>query len=483
MRTWRALCALLVFAAPAAAEPDWPAAGRETAELLAGAIRIDTTNPPGREGEAARHFARYLEAHGIRAERLESAPGRSSVIARLPATAPDGSGAVLLLSHLDVVPADPVEWRVPPFGGEIREGAVWGRGALDDKGHGAVFAAALALVAASDRPRRRDLVFCASTDEEMGGAAGIEWLIERHWAALGPPALVWNEGGASAPLDALGGIVANGVATTEKRALWLTLVTEGEGGHGSQPVRDAANDRLVRALARVSAWETPLRLTPTVAEQFARLEARLELPWNLALAVLQLPGGLRVGGPFLTGDRLTNAMVRDTVALTGLRSGLKHNVIPGRAEATLDVRLLPDTDAAAFLRELEAVIADPEVRVRLPEGGAPAASAASPWQSELFEAIASEMERELPGSVTLPVQTTGGTDSEPFRRRGIPAYGFLPALLSAELNRTIHGPDERFPLAELERALRVTTRVLERLVAPARAQALGAEGRGSPEPK
>jgi acetylornithine deacetylase/succinyl-diaminopimelate desuccinylase-like protein len=294
---------------------------------------------------------------------------------------------------------------------------------------------------------------------------------------------VWNEGGASAPLDTLGGVIANGIATIEKRALWLTLVAEGEGGHGSQPVRDAASDRLVRALARVSAWETPLRLTPTVADQLARLEAKLAFPWSWAIAALQLPGGLAVGGPFLTDDRLTNAMVRDTVALTGLRSGLKHNVIPGRAEATLDVRLLPDTDAAAFLRELEAVIDDPEVRVLLPEAGVPAPSAASPFQSELFEAIAAEIERELPGSVTLPVQTTGGTDSEPFRQRGVPAYGYLPALLSAELNRTIHGPDERFPLPELERAVRVTTRVLERLVATARAQAPGAAGRGSPEPK
>jgi acetylornithine deacetylase/succinyl-diaminopimelate desuccinylase-like protein len=480
---WRALCALLIFAGPAAAEPDWPAAGREAAQLLAGAIRIDTTNPPGREGEAARYFAHYLEAHGIRAERVEPALGRGSVIGRLSATVPDGSGALLLLSHLDVVPADPTEWRAPPFGGEIRDGAVWGRGALDDKGHGAVFAAALALIAASDLPRRRDIVFCASADEEVGGAAGVEWLIERHWAALGPPALVWNEGGASAPLDTLGGVIANGIATIEKRALWLTLVAEGEGGHGSQPVRDAASDRLVRALARVSAWETPLRLTPTVADQLARLEAKLAFPWSWAIAALQLPGGLAVGGPFLTDDRLTNAMVRDTVALTGLRSGLKHNVIPGRAEATLDVRLLPDTDAAAFLRELEAVIDDPEVRVLLPEAGVPAPSAASPFQSELFEAIAAEIERELPGSVTLPVQTTGGTDSEPFRQRGVPAYGYLPALLSAELNRTIHGPDERFPLPELERAVRVTTRVLERLVATARAQAPGAAGRGSTEPK
>jgi acetylornithine deacetylase/succinyl-diaminopimelate desuccinylase-like protein len=157
-------------------------------------------------------------------------------------------------------------------------------------------------------------------------------------------------------------------------------------------------------------------------------------------------------------------MVRDTVALTGLHSGLKHNVIPVRAEATLDVRLLPDTDAKAFLRDLAAVIDDPLVRVVPPEEGLPAPGLASPWENELFEALAAEMERELPGSVTLPVQTTGSTDSERFRERGVPAFGYLPALLTSELNRTIHGPDERFPLVELERAVRVTTRVLQRLV-------------------
>jgi len=328
-----------------------------------------------------------------------------------------------------------------------------------------VFATALALIARDGAPRRRDLVFCASADEEVSGGPGVGFLIEHHWPALGPPAVVWNEGGASAPLEALGGVIANGIATTEKRALWITLVATGEGGHGSQPVRGAANDRLVRALARVTAWQTPLRLTPTVREQFTRLGAQLGFPWNAGLLGLRLPLGLSIAGGFLTEDRLTNALVRDTIALTGLRSGLKHNVIPGHAEATLDVRLLPDTDAAGFLRELEAVIGDPAVRVVLPEAGIPAPSPESPTANELFEAIAAEMEREIPGSVTVPVLTTGGTDSQPFRRRGVPAYGYLPALMTAELNRSVHGADEHFPLRELARAVRVTTRVLQSLVA------------------
>ena len=464
---WRGLAlggALGASAALAEDATDWSAAGREAATLLARAIQIDTTNPPGRERPAAELLARFLASAGLKPVVLEGAVERGNVIARLPATEPDGSGAILLLSHLDVVAAEPAVWRVPPFAGEIQGGAVWGRGALDDKGQGVVFATALALLAREGGPRRRDLVFCASADEEVSGAPGVGFLIDRHWEALGPPAAVWNEGGGSAPLDAFGGVVANGVAISEKRALWLTLVAEGEGGHGSQPVRNAANDRLVRALTRVTAWQTPLRLSPTVAEQFARLGGRLGFPWNAASAVLRFPLGLSFAGRFLTEDRLTNAMVRDTVALTGLRSGVKHNVIPGRAEATLDVRILPDTDAAAFLRLLEAVIDDPSVRVVLPEGGIPEPILPSPVEHELFEAIEAELAVELPGSVTLPVQTTGGTDSQPFRERGVPAYGYLPALLSAELNATLHGADERFPLTELERAVRVTTRVLRRLV-------------------
>jgi acetylornithine deacetylase/succinyl-diaminopimelate desuccinylase-like protein len=467
---WRGLAlggALVASAAAAEDATDWGAAGQEAATLLARAIRIDTTNPPGRERPAAELLASFLGAAGLAPRVVEGAPGRSNVIARLPATEPDGSGPILLLSHLDVVAAEPAAWRVPPFAGEIRDGAVWGRGALDDKGHGVVFATALALLAREGGPRRRDLVFCASADEEVSGAPGVGFLIERHWDALGPPAAVWNEGGGSAPLEALGGVIANGIAVSEKRALWLTLVAEGAGGHGSQPVPDAANDRLVRALARVSAWQTPLRLSPTVEEQFTRLGARLGLPWSAAFAVLRFPLGLSFGGGFLTGDRLTNAMVRDTVSLTGLRSGVKHNVIPSRAEATLDVRILPDTDAAAFLRQLEAVIDDPTVRVVLPAGGLPAPNLPSPVEHELFAALEAELAEELPGSVTLPVQTTGGTDSQAFRARGVPAYGYLPALLSAELNATLHGADERFPLDELERAVRVTTRVLRRLVQPA----------------
>jgi acetylornithine deacetylase/succinyl-diaminopimelate desuccinylase-like protein len=469
-RAWaaRACAVVLVLAAPLRADAiDWQAAGRETATLLSGYLRIDTSNPPGNELAGARYLERFFAGEGIGTQVLVSPSGRASLVARMSANPrPARAGPLLLLSHLDVVPADPEGWSFPPFSGEIRDGFVHGRGALDDKGQGAVFAMALSLLRRRGVPLSRDLVFCASAAEEAG-SGGVDWLVEERWEVLGPPAVVWNEGGGSVPNPLLGGEVLNGIATTEKRALWLTLVAEGEGGHGSQPHPEAAVRRLVRALARLDAYETPLRLTPTVAETFRRVGAALDPPVGWALQHLDNPVLLWLSRGRLTSNRVTNAMVRDTISLTGLRAGLKHNVIPHRAEATLDVRLLPDTDAAAFLEELRRLIDDPHVRLEGVPDPLPGTIEPSPIGNELFTALEAEMARELPGSLTLPTQTTGGTDSAAFRARGVPAYGFMPALLSEELAASVHGLDERVPVEELERALRVTYRVLLRLAAPA----------------
>jgi acetylornithine deacetylase/succinyl-diaminopimelate desuccinylase-like protein len=313
-------------------------------------------------------------------------------------------------------------------------------------------------------------VLCAAADEESGGTLGVAWLVEERWEELGPPAVVWNEGGAAARLATLGEVTVNGIATTEKRALWLRLHAEGEGGHGSQPIptmggtAGSAADVLVAALARLAAEETPLRVTPTAAEFLGRIAPATSLPNRLALRHLDHSLARWWIGPTLAGHRFTNALVRDTVALTGLRAGLEVNQIPGRAEATLDARLLPDTDAAAFLTWLGAGLGDPRVEVEPILGEPPAPGDASPWDHELFRALEEELARELPGSVTAPLQSTGATDSALFRARGVPAYGFVPALYSDELNATVHGADERMPLEELERAVRVTWRVLARLV-------------------
>jgi acetylornithine deacetylase/succinyl-diaminopimelate desuccinylase-like protein len=288
-------------------------------------------------------------------------------------------------------------------------------------------------------------------------------MVENQWQALGPPSVVWNEGGASTSTDALAGRVLNAIATTEKREVWLRLVTEGEGGHGSQPVENGANDRLIRALARIDAHATPLRITPTVAEQFRRMADGASFPASFAFRHITNPLVLRMISGQLIQDRFANALVRDTIALTGLRSGLKHNVIPRSASATLDIRLLPDTDAARFLERLKRVIDDEAVRMENDAASLPAITPASDWDHALFRAVEAEMEREIPGSITVPLLTAGGTDSHLFRKRGVPAYGYQPALYRPELRAAMHGVDERLPLEELERAVRVTYRVLRRL--------------------
>ncbi len=447
---------------------DWGAVRDRTAELLSGYLRIDTTNPPGRELPGARYLADFLEKEGIETRILVSEPGRGNLIARLPATAPGAraGGPILLLSHIDVVPADPRDWKVPPFSGAIRDGAVHGRGALDDKGHGAVQAMALALLARHGGPRHREVILAATAGEEADPEVGAAWLAEHHLALLGPPEAVWNEGGASTRHPLIGAEVLNAVATSEKRALWLTLVAEGEGGHGSQPVRNSAVARLARALARIDAWETPLRITSTVDEMMRRVAPHTDFPLSLLLPRLTSPLLLRLAAGGLTESRVTNAMVRDTIALTGLRAGLKHNVIPRRAEATLDIRLLPDTDAASFLGRLEEVIADPAIRIEGIPDPLPPPKQASSVDSAFFRALEVEVASEFPGSVTVPVQTTGGTDSTFFRRRGIPAYGYFPGLLDEKLTSSIHGVDEQVPVRALEEAVRITFRVLRRLTGP-----------------
>lgn len=453
-----------------AGEPDWSRVADETARLLSGYIRIDTSNPPGNELPGAEHLARFFAEHGIDSRVLAPTPARGSVVARLPATHPDpaGRGPILLLSHIDVVPVEPDAWSFPPFSGAIEDGFVYGRGALDDKGHGAAQAMALVLLARSGLPRTRDVIVCAAAGEETGDddarAVGVEWLLREHGDALGPPAVVWNEGGWSTPSALVGDRVVNAVATAEKRALWLTLHVEGQGGHGSRPRRDGANQALVRALERLLAYETPLRVHPTVAETFARLGSQVAFPLGAVMQYVSNPVVLRLAGSQLTASPTTNAMVRDTIALTGLRSGVKHNVIPRHAEAMLDVRLLPDSDAAAFLETLALVLADDRIEIRDAPQPLPPVAEASPTDHELFRAIEDAMGEELPESTTAPLLTTGGTDSKWFRERGIPAYGFFPVQIDEKLLDTVHGLDERVAVSELGRAVRVTYRALVSLV-------------------
>jgi len=465
------LCALIAslrpdLAARAAAGAGQPVPGsgpvididqatREATALLEQYLRIDTSNPPGDVTRAADLLASLFAREGLAAERLPSGPGRDNLIVRFPGK---GLGKPLvLLHHMDVVPASAAEWTVPPFSGELRDGVIWGRGALDDKGHGVMMLYALVGLRRAGFVPSRDILYVATADEEIGGGGGAGWLTEKHWDLL-DPAFVINEGGVGTLDRFAPGSKAFLVAVAEKQILWLRLTAKGEAGHGSLPNRNNANDTLVRALDRITSKEAPYRATPVVREMFARLAPQAAFPASFGMRnagwLIALPGG----GSLFAETNSVRALLHDTISLTMLSSGFKANVIPSRAEATLDCRLLPDTDPDRFIAELRNTIADE--RISFDTLQAPEPAPASSQDTVLYRAIESAIHGIEPDAVVAPFLTTGATDSRFFRRRGVPAYGFNAALLHEADTKLVHGVDERVSVDNLRRGIDALARII-----------------------
>jgi acetylornithine deacetylase/succinyl-diaminopimelate desuccinylase-like protein len=439
---------------------DWQSIGDEAAQLLSRYIQIDTTNPPGNERRAADFLAVLLKDRGIAHEVHESAPGRANVVARLPGEG-DG-GALVLLHHMDVVPADPDPWSCAPFGGEVRDGHVWGRGAIDMKGAGIMHLLALDLLKREGGRRARDILYLAVSDEEMGGVYGTQWVLDHLDGAL-PIWSVWDEGGFGlrdffGPTKGFGPKPVFTVAVAEKQVLWLRLVAEGEPGHGGLPHNNNANDTLVHALHRLVDYETPLRVHQITDAMFKRIASTLPFPQSWLLRHLDTPWGLALARGTLTSDKTINAMLRNTLSLTGLHAGGKANVIPERAEAILDVRLLPGEEPDAFVASLETIVADERVQIEIMQRPEP--STVSALDHTLFQAMADATTRLVPGSVTVPMLTPGATDSAFFRRRGIDTYGMFPAIITPTDMAGLHGIDERISIENLRFGTRLVYEVL-----------------------
>lgn len=453
----RLLVSVLVCGAAAdrcrAAEPPpiaWPQVAADAGALLAEYIRIDTANPPGVTSQAVALLSDQLRRGGLAVEVLPgAAPDKPMLIGRLPGRG-GGGKPIVLLNHMDVVPADPARWSFPPFAGEIRDGIVYGRGALDMKGLGVAMLMALRLLAERGELPRPDLVFLAVPDEEVGGVQGTAWLAQ-HRPDLFEAAAVWDEGGIGAtdllPAPALM------ISVTEKQVLWVKLSAEGPAGHGSKPLAGAAPRRLVAALTRVLDNPPAPRLTPITRQVFRRVGEQVTGMEGFAMRRLNNPVVWLFADGLLQQEPWSAAMTRDTVTLTMLEAGYKPNVIPERAEAVLDCRLLPDTKPAAFLEQLRKTIDDPEVHLEVLQEPEP--SPASPSDTPLFRAMAAAAARVYPNAVVTESMMLGGTDSRFFRRRGVPAYGFFPVLLGREYTASVHGVDERIPVDALGDAVRV----------------------------
>jgi acetylornithine deacetylase/succinyl-diaminopimelate desuccinylase-like protein len=472
-RTLAPLAVLGVIALAAPACAPWPFDRRgpkpaddlagAAAELLSRTIRIPTVNPPGDERPVAELLVERAAREGLEARLVEtpsgdSERGRAAAWARLP-----GRGdrrPVLLLSHLDVVPANGEGWAVDPFAGLVAGGYVVGRGALDAKGVAVVHLFAMTELARRSVTLDRDVILLATPDEEAGGRDGAGWLVQRHPELLHDAEFLLTEGGGILVGEG-GGSNVWGVGIAEKAPCWARLVARGTPGHASTAGPTGAVPRLVAALERVRLMPAPLRVVPAVADMFAAL-APVAAPEDRA-GYADLASGLRHDAAFrqrFLSDGARAALVRNTVNITVLQAGSHTNVAPEEARADLDVRLLPGESCNAFLDRLADVIADPGIQVQPLLAFEPLAS---PADTELFQAIERVAADLDPGALVVPRVIAGFTDAHWFRERGIVAYGFVPRWLPPSETRGIHGPNERISLDNLERGIVAMVRILEEL--------------------
>jgi acetylornithine deacetylase/succinyl-diaminopimelate desuccinylase-like protein len=433
----------------------------DAAATMSRYVQFDTTNPPGNEMRAAEWLRDQLMARGITRDVTihEPTPGRGLVLARIPGAEP--LKPLLINHHMDVVAADPTQWTHPPFSGDIADGFVWGRGTLDTKNLGVVFLLALEALIKEGTKFRRPIIFLAVPDEETGGSQGMRWLVDHHLAALDPE-WVWDEG--SGGLKGIfGPQLLFGVAVAEKQIQHLRLVATGEPGHGSMPHANNANVTLLNALRRILDAPRPLRVNPTAAAMFRAVAAAQKFPASLLLAHLSNPLMLSLASKRLAADKLTNALLRDTVSLNVLKAGYKVNVIPERAEAEIDCRILPETDAEEFHGWLRERIADARVKIEIIEASPP--SGVAPFDSPFFKAITNAVYRHTPAAGIFPLLMPGGTDGRYFRQRGYPAYGFGPMILEREDMNRPHGIDERISIDNLLLGVKMARDILTELCA------------------
>ncbi|HET9228617.1 MAG TPA: M20/M25/M40 family metallo-hydrolase [Thermoanaerobaculia bacterium] len=450
----RTLKALAILLAASILTGSRPAELSEPARWLQGYLRIDTTNPPGREHLAAAYLAGILKREGIPSHMARTPDGRASLWARLSSPRSNGR-ALVLLHHMDVVAPGP-GWTVPPFSGEIRDGRMWGRGALDDKSLGIAQLAAFVDLKRRRTPIERDVIFLAVADEESGGLRGTSWLLQNRPGMFEGVEAVLGEGGRGQSVN--GKLLWWGIEVAQKRPLWLEVSTSGRGGHASGLNPQSATHQLIQGLARVLQRPVRWRVTPPARQYLHAIAPLHNDHWKKILG--NVDQVVRPEGPseFLLPG-MANLFV-DTVQVTVLRGGERINVVPDRASARIDVRLLPDTDAGAFLKEVEAALGN-GFRVEVLVTSPPAAP--SPATGRLWDALRGALSPDAP---VVPTFVPGFTDSRFFRERRIPAYGVTTFALSGEDLRGIHGPDERIPLDELDRGVDRMRRVVALYAGP-----------------
>ena len=430
-------------------------------------LRVDTTNPPGNEMRGVAFFKKILDQEGIENRVFEYAPGRGDLWARIPRTVNEKSPTsaandaaemghphprpIILLNHMDVVTSDAAHWKVPPFSGEIRDGYIWGRGAQDMKDEGLAQLVVMVMLKREKVALDRDVIFLAVADEEVDDT-GSDWFIEHQRDLLGNAEFLINEGGEN--LLENGKVKYVGVDVGEKTTYWMHVVAHGRPGHGSRPIADSAPNRLVRALNRILAYQTPMRVLPVV-DEFLRDMAPYEPPEraaqyrNIKKAIEDKKFQEEV-----EKDESLNFLLRDTISLTMMGGSEQTNVIPPEAWANLDVRILPGGDPKAVLEAVRRVVNDPNVSVE-PMNDEFRVANYSGTDNALFTAIREVAGKYFPGAPVVPHITSGYTENQRYRPLGINAYGFNPYAATEEEGHTEHGNDERIRVEEVRRGPRI----------------------------
>jgi acetylornithine deacetylase/succinyl-diaminopimelate desuccinylase-like protein len=424
-------------------------AQKDTETHLANLIRINTENPPGNEREAAEYIASIVSViPGVETHILDMAEGRANLIARLYASRP-GKRAVLVLAHMDVVGAEPSKWSTPPFEPTIRDGYLYGRGTIDDKGMLAATVAALLQLSRVREALDRDIILVATAAEESG-PEGVEWLLKHHFDLIRDVEFALNEGGRIRIQEDR--ILTVNIQTTEKIPYNITVTAQGPGGHGSVPLPDNALATLARAVSRVAAWRAPVRMNATTRVYFARL-AEIERDPEVKRAMEEISSStdarvINHAAEVLFREPLYNAVLRTGQSLTLINGGFRSNVIPSEATANFNVRVLPADDVYEIVQEMNRVGGESQVRFEL-KGELRAAAPASPVANDLFRALETAAKVMAPEALVIPFMSTGATNSALLRAKGIPTYGILPMPLPVEDELRMHGDDERVPLQAL----------------------------------
>jgi acetylornithine deacetylase/succinyl-diaminopimelate desuccinylase-like protein len=410
-------------------------------------LRIDTTNPPGHEMRAVDFYKKILDQEGIENRVFEYTPGRGDLWARLSHSAAEAKRPLILLNHMDVVTSDAAHWKVPPFSGEIKDGYLWGRGAQDMKNEGLAQLVVMVMLKREKVELDRDVIFLAVADEEANGT-GSDWFIAHERDLLENAEFLINEGGEN--LLENGKVKYVGVDVGEKTTFWLHVVAHGRPGHASRPIADSAPNRLVRALDRILAYRTPLKVLPVV-EEFLRDMGPYEPPEqarvyrNIRKAIEDKKFQQDV-----EKDEALNFLLRDTISLTMMGGSEQTNVIPPEAWANLDVRILPGGDPKALLEQIRGVVDDPNVTVEPLQAEFREANY-SPTDTALYRAVREVSAKYFPGTPVVPQITSGYTENQRYRPLGINSYGFCPYTATEEEGDTEQGNDERIRVEEVRR--------------------------------